>query len=45
MGFTADSEILIDASKHGLRISEEKITVIYDTGRRTSTKKSNFARQ
>ena len=37
-GFTADSEILIDASKHGLRISEEKITVIYDTGRRTSTK-------
>ena len=37
-GFTADSEILINASKYGLRISEEKITVIYDTGRRTSTK-------
>ena len=37
-GFTADSEILINASKHDLRISEEKITVIYDTGRRTSTK-------
>ena len=31
-GFTADSEILINASKYGLRISEEKITVIYDTG-------------
>ena len=37
-GFTADSEILINASEHGLRISEEKITVIYDTGHRTSTK-------
>jgi len=37
-GFTADSEILINASKHDLRISEEKITVVYDTGRRTSTK-------
>ena len=37
-GFTADSEILINASKNDLRISEEKITVIYDTGRRTSTK-------
>jgi len=37
-GFTADSEILINAAEHGLRISEEKITVIYDTGHRTSTK-------
>ena len=37
-GFTADSEILINASKHALRISEEKITVIYDTGHKTSTK-------
>ena len=37
-GFTADSEILINASEHGLRISEEKITVIYDTGYQTSTK-------
>ena len=37
-GFTADSEILINAAEHGLRISEEKITVIYDTGHKTSTK-------
>ena len=37
-GFTADSEILISASENGLRISEEKITVIYDTGYKTSTK-------
>ena len=37
-GFTADSEILINAAEHGLRISEEKITVIYDTGHRKSTK-------
>ena len=37
-GFTADSEILINAAEHGLRISEEKITVIYDTGLKTSTK-------
>ena len=37
-GFGADSEILIDASKKGLKITEEKITVIYDTGGKTSTK-------
>jgi len=37
-GFTADSEILINAAERGLRISEEKITVIYDTGHKTSTK-------
>lgn len=37
-GFGADSEILIDASRKGLRISEEKITVIYNTGGKTSTK-------
>ena len=37
-GFGADSEILIDASKKGLKILEEKITVIYDTGSKTSTK-------
>lgn len=37
-GFGADSEILIDASKKGLKISEEKVTVIYDTGGKTSTK-------
>lgn len=37
-GFGADSEILIDASRKGLKISEEKITVLYDTGGETSTK-------
>ena len=37
-GFGVDSEILIDASKKGLRISEEKVTVIYNTGGNTSTK-------
>ncbi len=37
-GFGADSEILIDAAKKKLKISEEKVTVIYNTGGRTSTK-------
>jgi glycosyltransferase involved in cell wall biosynthesis len=37
-GFGADSEILIDAVKKELKITEEKVTVIYKTGRRTSTK-------
>ncbi len=37
-GFGVDSEILIDASKKGLKISEEKVTVIYNTGEKTSTK-------
>lgn len=37
-GFGADSEILIDASKKNLRISEAKVTVIYNTGFETSTK-------
>ena len=37
-GFGADAEILIDATKKGFRLSEEKITVIYDTGSKTSTK-------
>ena len=37
-GFGSDAEILIDATKKGFRISEEKITVIYDTGTKTSTK-------
>jgi len=37
-GFTADSEILIDASGKKLKILEEKITVLYNTGRKTSTK-------
>ena len=37
-GFGVDSEILINASKKKLRISERKITVIYNTGAKTSTK-------
>lgn len=37
-GFGVDSEILIDASKKGLIIVEEKVTVIYNTGGKTSTK-------
>lgn len=37
-GFGADAEILINAANTGLRISEEKVTVIYDTGGKTSTK-------
>ncbi len=37
-GFGADSEILVNASKKGLKISEKKVTVLYNTGRRTSTK-------
>ena len=37
-GFGVDSEILIDASRKGLKISEQKISVIYNTGGKTSTK-------
>lgn len=37
-GFAADSEILIDASRKHLKIVEEKVTVLYDTGTETSTK-------
>lgn len=37
-GFGVDSEILIDASKKKLKIVEERITVIYNTGSETSTK-------
>ncbi len=37
-GFGVDSEILVDASKKGLKIVEEKVTVIYNTGNSTSTK-------
>ena len=37
-GFGADSEILVSASKKGLKISEKKVTVLYDTGGKTSTK-------
>ena len=37
-GFGADSEILIDASRKGLKITEEKVTVLYDIDTKTSTK-------
>lgn len=37
-GFGSDSEILIDASKKGFKIHEERVKVIYDTGMKTSTK-------
>ena len=37
-GFTADSEILIDASEKNLSISEHHVSVLYNTGHRTSTK-------
>jgi len=36
--FGADTEILIDASRKGLKIVEEKVTVLYNTGEKTSTK-------
>jgi glycosyltransferase involved in cell wall biosynthesis len=36
--FGADSEILIDAVKKNMKILEEKVTVLYNTGERTSTK-------
>ena len=37
-GFVADSEILIDAAEKNLSISEHNVTVLYNTGNRTSTK-------
>ena len=37
-GFGVDSEILIDASKKGLKITEEKVSVLYNTGEKTSSK-------
>ena len=38
-GFGSDAEILIDASRKGLRIIEEKVTVLYNNiGQETSTK-------
>lgn len=37
-GFGSDSEILINAFEDGLKITEEKVTVIYNTGFDTSTK-------
>ena len=36
-GFGSDSEILIGAAKKGFKITEEKVSVIYDTGYKTST--------
>jgi len=37
-GFGVDSEILIDAVKKDLKITEQYVTVIYNTGDKTSTK-------
>ena len=37
-GFGADAEILVSASKVNLKITERKITVLYNTGNKTSTK-------
>ena len=37
-GFGVDSEILIDAVNKDLKITEQNITVLYNTGDRTSTK-------
>jgi glycosyltransferase involved in cell wall biosynthesis len=37
-GFGADAEILVNASQKGLKISEEKVTVLYNIGGKTSTK-------
>ena len=37
-GFGIDSEILIDAVKKNLKITEVPVTVLYDTGFKTSTK-------
>ena len=37
-GFGADSEILMDVAQKGLDVSEIKVSVIYNTGSKTSTK-------
>ncbi len=37
-GFGVDSEIIIDAVNKGLKITEKYVTVIYNTGEKTSTK-------
>jgi len=37
-GFGVDSEILVDAVNKELKVTEENITVIYNTGEKTSTK-------
>ncbi|MGI0063235.1 MAG: glycosyltransferase family 2 protein, partial [Nitrosotalea sp.] len=34
-GFGADAQILINASQKGLKITEEKVTVLYETGGKT----------
>jgi glycosyltransferase involved in cell wall biosynthesis len=41
-GFGVDSEILIDAVNKDLKITEKNITVIYNTGDKTSTKNPVF---
>ncbi len=37
-GFGVDAEILVNASRIGLKIMEEKVTVLYDKAGKTSTK-------
>jgi len=37
-GFGVDSEILVDAVNKDLKVTEQYVTVIYDTGEKTSTK-------
>ena len=37
-GFGVDSEILVDAVNKGLKVTEQYVTVIYNTGEKTSTK-------
>ena len=37
-GFGVDSEIIIDAVNKGLKITEEQVSVLYNTGEKTSTK-------
>ncbi len=37
-GFGVDSEILVDAVNKGLKITEQYVSVIYNTGEKTSTK-------
>ena len=37
-GFGVDSEILVDAANKGLKITEQYVSVIYNTGDKTSTK-------
>ena len=37
-GFGVDSEILVDAVNKGLKITEQYVTVLYNTGEKTSTK-------